>query len=227
MDIKSPIADKFSEFLDELINDKNKPYKDITFQIFYDLFKIRVSQWKYKVLAKREVDFTLSDIFQDLLAHYFRILLPHEYTVICEYKKGKVRPDILIKKNNKNWAVIEVKTTIGWNRELVRNDNYLNRLKTIRETFNTPKKRTFYIFEAAANVNKHFYEIFKSNKRDKIRDYIYPLFLNSAHPFFLSNEKDRKNNYEEFSDREIFEFYKKNLVTRLDYIINKKIIDHT
>jgi len=41
------------------------------------------------------------------------------------------------------------------------------------------------------------------------------LFLNKAHPFFLSNEKDRKNNYEDFSDKEIFRFYKENVATSL------------
>lgn len=92
---------------------------------------MRTYQWKYKVLFKREVDFSLSDIFQDLLIHYFRILLPQGYAVFCEHKEGKVRPDILIKKNEKNYAVIEVKTTIGWNRDLIKNDNYLKRLKLL------------------------------------------------------------------------------------------------
>jgi len=223
MKVKSPISDKFTEFLNELLSTTHKPYKDITYQLFYDLFKIRSSQWKYKVLSKREVDFSLSDIFQDLLAHYFRILLPNEYVVYCEHKKGKVRPDILIKKNDKNWAVIEVKTTIGWDRALIKNDKYLKRLRILSQTFNVPINRTFYIFEAARNVNSHFYKIFKNKKRDKICKYIYPLFLNNAHPFFLSNERDRKNNYEEFDDSEIFKFYKENVATTLDYIIEKKI----
>lgn len=224
MKIKSPISDKFSEFLDELLSTAHKPYKDITYQIYYDLFKIRSSQWKYKVLSKREVDFSLSDIFQDLLTHYFRILLPKEYVVLSEHKNDKVRPDILIKKNNKNWSVIEVKTTIGWNRDLIKNDNYLKRLRILSQTFKVPIQRTFYIFETARNVNRHFYEIFEKNSRDKMRDYIYPLFLNNAHPFFLSKARDRKNNYEVFDDTEIFRLYKENVATPLEDIIKKKIM---
>jgi hypothetical protein len=224
MKVKSPVSDKFTEFLNELLSTGHKPCKDITYQLFYDLFKMRSSQWKYKVLSKREVDFSLSDIFQDLLAHYFRILLPKEYSVYCEHKKGKVRPDILIKRNEKNWAVIEIKTTIGWNRDLIKNNNYLKRLRLLNETFSVPIKRTFYIFEAARNVNRNFYEIFEKNKKDKIRSYIYPLFLNNPHPFFLSDERDRKNNYEEFNDKEVYKLYKGNVVTPLDYIIRKKIM---
>lgn len=226
MKIKSPISDKFSEFLNELLRTEHTPYKDITFQIYYDLFKIRSSQWKYKVLSKREVDFSLSDIFQDLLTHYLRILLPKDYVIYSEHKRGEVRPDILIKKGDKDWSVIEVKTTIGWKRDLIKNGNYLKRLHILSRTFNVPIQRTFYVFEAARNVNRDFFEIFEEDKKNKIRDYIYPLFLNNAHPYFLSNERDRKNNYEDFGDTEIFRFYKEKekVVTSLDYIIENKIM---
>ena len=224
MKIKSPISDKFSEFLDELLSTTHKPYKDITYQIYFDLFRIRSSQWKYKVLSKREVDFSLSDIFQDLLTHYFKILLPKEYVVLSEHKTGKVRPDILIKKNNKNWSVIEVKTTIGWRRDLIKNDNYLKRLRILSQTFKVPLQRTFYIFEAARNVNRHFYEIFEKNSRDKMRDYIYPLFLNNPHPFFLSKARDRRNKYEVFDETEIVRLYKENVATPLEDIIKRKIM---
>jgi hypothetical protein len=151
-------------------------------------------------------------------------LLPQGYAVFCEHKEGKVRPDILIKKNEKNYAVIEVKTTIGWNRNLIKNDNYLKRLKLLSKAFNVSMKRTFFIFEAARNVNKHFYEIFKENKIHKVRNYIYPLFLNNAHPFFLSNKRDRKNNYEEFDDAEIYKLYKDNVITTIEDIIKRKIL---
>jgi hypothetical protein len=226
MKIKSPISDKFSNFLNELLSTTHKPCKDITYQLFYDLFKIRSYQWKYKVLFRREVDFSLSDIFQDLLIHYFRILLPQDYVIFCEHKKGKVRPDILIQRNEKDWVIIEVKTTIGWNRDLVKNDNYLKRLRLLGEAFNVSIKRTFFIFEAARNVNNHFYEIFKENKRHKVRNYIYPLFLNNAHPFFLSSKRKRKrkNNYEEFDDAEIYKLYKDNVITTIEYIIKRKIL---
>ena len=97
-----------------------------------------------------------------------------------------MRPDILIKKNNKNWSVSKCSPTIGWRRDLIKNDNYLKTLCILSQTFKVPLQRTFYIFEAARNVNRHFYEIFEKNSRDKMRDYIYPLFLDPPHPFFLS-----------------------------------------
>ncbi|MBI1822203.1 MAG: hypothetical protein HY036_09460 [Nitrospirae bacterium] len=229
MKVRSPISDKYSFFLNALLKINKKLSGDVSYHLFYDLFKIRAAQWKYKVKANREVDSALSDVFQDLIAHYFRVLLPKRFEVLCEHKKDKVQPDIIITKNGKYWAAIEVKTTIGWTRDLVKKENYRKRLRTLSQTFGISQKRAFYIFEAARNVNREFLEIFEKDKPHKLRRHIYPLFLNNAHPFNLSEIKgnDRKNYYEEFLDNEIYDLYKRNRVTRnpLQAIIRKKILD--
>jgi hypothetical protein len=222
MKYKSPIAKSFENLLLSL--EKTKSYKnkeDILFKIYYDLFKIRQAQWAYKIKINRKIDYSLSEIFQDIISHYLRSSLPKTYSIFLEQYQGRLRPDILIKKNGINWSIIEVKTTIGWNRKLVEDQNYLVRLKQLQKEFNIPIKRVFYIFEAARNVNKKFFDIFKDNKKHKIKNFIFPLFLNSAAPYHLIKTKNKI--YKHYSDKEIFQLYKANKITDFKEILRKII----
>jgi hypothetical protein len=218
---KSKISEHFEKFLESLQSEnKNIDHSDITFQIYYDLFKIRDAQWRYKLRVNRSIDYSLADIFQDIVAHYFRKCLPKKYTVFIEYKEGRLRPDILIKKENKNWAVIEIKTTIGWNRDLVKNDEYLVRLQELSKQFKVPLKRVFYIFESSRNVNKNFAELFKGDKKSKITNYILPLFEHSAAPYHLS-KKGKIDGFKKYNDKEILSIYKSNKITNFKDIIER------
>jgi hypothetical protein len=154
MKIKSPISEKYGAFLKALLSDTVKPHKDISCQIFYDLFRIREFQWQYKVEFGMEVDASLSDIFQDIIAHYLKVLT--NYEILCEHKQGKLRPDILIRTKGRNKAVIEVKTTIGYNRNLIKENTYKNRLEELSREFKVPITKTLYIFEGANNVTSDF-----------------------------------------------------------------------
>ena len=81
MKIKSPISEKYGAFLNALLDNTVTPHEDISYQIFYDLFRIREFQWQYKVEFSREVDSSLSDIFQDIIAHYLKILSKYEISL--------------------------------------------------------------------------------------------------------------------------------------------------
>ncbi len=218
---KSPIAENFKNFL-LAMQDTNKTDlpEDVSFQIFYDLFKIREAQWEYSKNFRREIDFSLADIFQDIIAHYLKRLLPTKYEIILEYKQNKKRPDILIKKDGKPCSVIEIKTTIGWNRDLVKGENYLGRLKELSEEFKVPINKVFYIFEASRNVNKEFFEFFKRDSKEKIKEYIFPLFEHSASPYYFSKRSSKKE-FNNYSSEEIYSLYLKNKITSFDKILQK------
>ena len=218
MKVGTNISKSFGLFLDSLQSEEqSKLSKDTTFQIFYDLFRIREAQLKYKVKTNRGVDYSLSDIFQDIVAPYLRICLPDEYEVLLEHKQGKLRPDILIDKGNKHWAIIEIKTTIGWNRELVKNEKYMERLEELRKEFNLPLERIFYIFESSRNVSKEFASKYDDEgDKSKIKKFVLPLFKNNASP-------DKRASSKKFGDEEIHQRYKKDRILTSDFnvIINK------
>lgn len=218
---KSSISKHFEKFLDALQKEnKNNCNNDLSFQIYYDLFRIREAQWSYKLNVKRMVDYALSDIFQDIIAHYLRMSLSKEYSVLLEHKEGKLRPDIIVKRGDKNWAIIEVKTTIGWNRGLVKKNEYLSRLKTLSKQFKVPLKRVFYIFESSRNVNKDFAALFKEKKKSKIAKFILPLFDQNAAPYYIS-KKEKNKGFKKYSDKEIFDLYKRGKITDFKNILKR------
>jgi hypothetical protein len=219
MRIASPISKTYGSFLKALLDNAVKPYKDISYQIFYDLFRIREYQWQYKVEFDREVDASLSDIFQDLIAHYLKILT--KYEILCEHKQGKLQPDILIRNKGRNKAIIEVKTTIGRNRDLIKGNDYKKRLENLAKEFEVPIERTFYIFEAANNVTRDFSEIFRSRKDHEVKKYIFPLFHKTAHPFNISNIRNRRREYQKFTDSEVYDLYCRSKLTDFNDILKK------
>jgi hypothetical protein len=224
MKIKSKISKHFEKFLEALQSeDEDIDHPDIGFQIYYDLFKIRDAQWKYKLNVNRKIDYSLSDIFQDIVAHYLRKYLPKKYNILIEDKDdGKLRPDILIKKGDKNWAVIEIKTTIGWKRGIVDDKKeYLERLKKLSKQFKVPMEKTFYIFEASRNVNKKFSEEFRGDKTSEIPDFIFPLFERGPSAYYLTPKKKREEGFKKYKDKEILSFYKANKITDFKHIIKK------
>jgi len=143
--------------------------------------------------------------------------LPKEFEVFLEYKKGISRPDILIKKDGNYWSIIEVKTTIGWNRDLIKDGQHTQRLEELSNLFNVPLERIFYIFESSRNVNKSFANEFGSPSREKYND-IFPLFSISAAPYYLTKNKKAHKRY---SDKEILEIYSNSKITDFKDIIKR------
>ncbi|MDD3976508.1 MAG: hypothetical protein PHN22_05085 [Candidatus ainarchaeum sp.] len=228
---ESKFGKNYGLFLDSFL-EKNtiSETEDISKLIYLDLFLIRQAQWNYKIKFNRKIDSSVSDIFQDLIAYYLKNSLSNEYQVILEEKTGKLRPDILIKKNGSNHSIIEIKTTIGWDRKLIENKNYMDRIIELSTEFNVLEKRIFYIFESYANVNKGFKKVFEmKNSEDKeIFDYIFPLFKDSPAPYYINKKsKDKKAadaDYKLFKAEEIENLYNQNKYTEFKQIL-KKITD--
>lgn len=213
--MESKIANNFNKLLESLSDTHRRiNSKKVSWLIYYNIFRIRESQWKYKVDFKRKIDYSLSNIFQDIVAHYLKKTLSSNFEVIIEEKIGKVRPDILIRKNGKNWAAIEIKTNIGWNRWLVNEENHKIRLKQLSKQLNISFSRVFYIFETIENVNKTFVERFNKNH---FKGDILPLFRFRPRPRSFTKKHKR------FSDKEIRKLFIENKIT--DFAeIKRKIV---
>ena len=176
MIIRSPIGVSFADHLEAFADDKQPVHSDVLFQIFYDLYKIRQALIKYKQAVRRRNIWTTADIFQDLIAKYLRINLP-DYEVSLEYvEKNKKRPDIMIKKEGKNYAIIEAKTTVGWKRDFVRKGKFKERLLELSEAYSVPSERVFYVFESSTNVGKDFERMFSDEGNRDVKEAIIPLF---------------------------------------------------
>ena len=182
----SEIADSYNSFLSTLLQIK-KPLEDCTIQLFADLYLIRKNQQQYNNEKKRKISFSSADIFQDLLALYLSNMLSDDYSLFIEEKSGKLRPDILVRKNDKNHAIIEVKTSIGWNRGLIKNNLFKDRLRNLSKQFKVPQKRIIYVFESAGNVNSVFKQQVLSRKKNKYNNNIVALFNETADPKSIKN----------------------------------------
>ena len=210
--MNSSIGKTFESFLDSLSSsDTSNDDKDISFQIFYDIAKIRIAQFRYKKSFHRKRDFSLADIFQDILAHYLKNHLGEGFKVVLEEGK-KPRPDILIKKNDQNWAIIEAKTNLSWVRPLVKDSKYKERLELLSNEFDIPLDRVFYVTEYAKGVSKEFEEIMKNDKNEaeeaaEIKKFIIPLFIWTIQPHYLIKEKMIET-IADLTDERIKEFYK-------------------
>jgi hypothetical protein len=218
MNYKSEFGEKYNSFLNHFLKKEIINRNEVSKRIFLDLFKIRQAQLEFKNKFNRHIDSSLSDIFQDLIAFYLKNTLPKEYEIYLEEKKDKYRPDILIKKNKINHAIIEVKTTIGWNRELMKDKNYMLRVNELENIFTVDKSKIFYIFESYANLSKDFKKIFESrnfNGNEDLPNYFFVLFKADQRPvpyYILKKEKikfisdeyiyNRMNNaiYNDFSE---------------------------
>jgi len=232
MNNRHSISENYGVFLDSYLNIKkenieNYTDRKISIEIYYQVFKIHYYAGRYSKRFNRGVKHSTADVFQDIIAYYLKVFLNSDYDVVLETAKGKCRPDILIKKNGKNHFVIEIKTSIGWNRKSIVDGTIKNRIKKLSEVFDVNKNKIIFIFETHGNVNKEFSERYwdkieaKPNKRPVVFPYnqIYPLF-NSSDPYYMLNEFDRNDLYERtIGDKKIAELAKKNIVTGFEKII--------
>ena len=143
-----------------------------------------------------------------------------------EEKRGKIQPDILIYKEKKPHFVIEIKTTIGWDRNGPK-DSFPKRIKDIAKLLSIPSENIIYIFQNPYNVNKAFLEKYfntttkKPNPRPIEFPYsqIFPLF-SGEDPFYWKHEDiDRNKEYKKYKDEDIFEWSKGLIVSKFEDII--------
>ncbi len=206
---------------------------DISEAIFFHLCKIRYAEWKHMINFSRHRSHTISDIFQDIVAFYIKAALPKEFSVELEKREGTTQPDIIIKKNGNYEFLIEIKTSIGYERPNMNHsdpyENFRKRVKNLSNNFSVPEQKIIYVFESHSNVNAKFSENFwdkHQNKAKKVRptefplSIIFPLF-NSSNPYYWKYDKgfDKTKEYKEITDAEFMEKAKRNIVTPIEEVI--------
>ena len=81
--------------------------RDLSHALYVQLCQIKLAAWRHKVNFRRARRHSLADIFQDLVAYYFRAALPKEYDVRLEEarkvqiggKKVTLQPEICVRLN--------------------------------------------------------------------------------------------------------------------------------
>lgn len=234
-DLYSQLLDSFS--VNEKIDIGYLETNIISKTIFLDLVKMKHSGWKMKINFKRNKKHTISEFFQDIIAFYLNAVLPDNYEVEIEKKIKKTQPDIAIKKDNKYCFLIEVKTTIGYQRpEKNSSDPYWKfreRVDELAENFTTVRKENIiYIFEDHGNVGKDFSEKFWDKKNHKPQktptefpfSIIKPLF-NGNDPYYWDwsskNGFNKKNEYPEIDETKVFDLAENNIVTKFEDIVKQ------
>ena len=228
------ISKYYSDFLDSFlyiddIDDLDLTKNDISKAIFIHVFRIKLSQWKYKVMFNRKKSMAISDIFQDIVALYIGLSLGSDFEVIVEEKIGQIQPDILIKFKGKNLFILEIKTTIGWERELL-DGKMQQRLNELANAASISKDNIVYIFMSPWNVNKEFackyWDSITDTPKQLPQDFPYnkirPL-MTREDPFYWKNigNINKQNKYLEFSDKEIEDMAIKNIVIPIEITITE------
>lgn len=235
------ISERYAQFLESFSPAKPRlTYESgdtsISSAMYYNICQMKYAGWKHRVNFKRSVKHSLAEIFQDTIAFFLNRYLPGDYSVHLEVKRNRLRPDILIKKNDINHFIIEVKTSIGWNRGQVENyytpgNNMRERISKLSTTFNIPEDNVIYIFEDYSNVSKAFSkkDWDKENlcptprPTDKPFSFIYPLF-HASDPYYWDwkdhQPLDRDKEFPDITKEEIALRSQTNIVTPFELILD-------
>jgi len=231
-ELYSQLLDSFT--INEKINVDLLKSNRISKTIFLDLAKMKHADWRMKVKFNRHRRHTISEFFQDIIVFYLNACLPDNFEIELEKKINKTQPDIAIKKNGKYIFIIEVKTTIGYERPDKNSSdpykNFRNRVRDLANNFKVPKENIIYIFEDHGNAGKEFSEKFWDRKNHKPKlpptdfpfSIIKPLF-NEDDPYYWKHEKsfNRQINYIPYDEETIFRLAESNIVTKFEDIINQ------
>ncbi len=188
LNMKTDEGKYFSKYLEALERQPVLLENSNSFTIYVAVFEMRMAMWRYCVNVNRNKEYSFADYFQDIVAKHIQSLLKKNCTVFLEEKDSNFRPDIIIKKKDEILAIIEIKTTVGWNRDLVLEDGYLERINEIAEHYSISPEKVFFIFESSGNVNGEFKAEVCKSKDNKYSGKIYPLFSENAHPFFMPDK---------------------------------------
>ena len=246
----------YKKFLDEFTNVEKQSYDssktDVTMALYKDWFEMHSATWEHAIKTGRDTRLALADVFQDLLVHYLDTFLPQEYNAIPEYtiqSKPKLQVDIAVKKNNKICFLIEVKTTLGWDRGSIdskMNEGDVSELKVVKrreqiaKATGIDKENVIYILSSFLNVKKYFEEQFwikesrsdvglpivlNERRQDEPFNFIYPMF-NQYDPRYITQKKikgfDAKNSehLKLYNDDEITNLAKENICTPFEQILD-------
>jgi hypothetical protein len=231
-DLYSQLLDSFS--VKEKIDNCQLETNNISKTIYLDLAKMKLSGWRMKINFRRHKRHTIAEFFQDIIVFYLNATLPDNYQVELEKKINKTQIDIAIKKDNEYIFLIEVKTTIGYERPDKNSSEpykkFSDRVKDLSQNFRVLKENIIYIFEDHGNVGKEFSEKFWDKKNNKPKkpptefpySIIKPLF-NGNDPYYWKQKKgiNRQNEYTEFDEATIFGRAEKNIVTKFEDIVKQ------
>ena len=233
----------YENFLDSFSDYSKTAYDssslDVSINLFKDWFAMHSATWKHSLDSKRDTRLALADIFQDIVAHYLNKFLPDGYHAFPEHtiqNSPKLQVDIVIKKDGRIIFLIELKTTLGYDRGSVVKTNDVTELKVykrrqqIADACGIDKKNVIFILASFGNVSRLFAEQYwiKSNssnngspvdvdKRSKDEPYsfIYPLF-DGYDPRYMKN----MDPYKKYNNQELIVLAQKNLCTPFEHILD-------
>ena len=129
--------------------------KDITKAILLRMKAYYNTQNKIKEFLNKRYLPAGSDFFVETIAFYLKVILDIENIGLevhserqIRQKKGTIRPDISVWKNNKVVAIVECKTQLGWNRDKWEED-FKKRESKLKKEF--PNAKAFLVVMTSKN----------------------------------------------------------------------------
>lgn len=227
------ISKLFSSFIEAYadieVEDFDLESNTISEEIYKHIFRIKVSLWKHNIEFNRRKRMALPDIFQDIIALYVKIALKEDFEVILEERSGRLQPDILIKHKGLNLFILEIKTSIGWDRGSI-NGSIQKRIKELSNEFNIPNENIVYIFQSPWNVNKQFANRYWNIKENTPRELPVDFPFNKIRPLLTADDPyywehtdgfNRDLEYIEFSEECISSKSKGSIVVPLELTIKE------
>lgn len=220
------LSEHYINFIEALSDYENVEFdledNEMSKSIFKHIFKIKLAQWKLRIKFKREKKTAISDLFQDIIAYYLKTYFSDDYEIILEQKKGRLRPDILIKYKKKNLFIIEIKTDLGFARKSV-NDGIPKRIENLSKEFNVLKDNIVYILISPYNINKAFREKYWDNTKQEAHKLPSEFPYNKIRPL-LANEdpyysKKEKIGPEDYTDKKINDLAESSIIIPLEKTI--------
>lgn len=129
--------------------------KDITKAILFRMKAYYDTQNKIKKFLNKRYLSAASDFFVEAIAFYLKLIIDINginFEVYSERqikpRRGAIRPDISVWKNDKVVAIIECKTQLGWNRDKWEED-FKKRESKLQDTF--PNAKAFLVVMTSEN----------------------------------------------------------------------------
>ena len=129
--------------------------RDITKAILLRMKAYYDAQNKIKEFLNKRYLSAASDFFVETIAFYLKVIFDIEDIGLevhserqIRQKKGTIRPDISVWKNNKVVAIVECKTQLGWNRDKWEED-FKKRESKLKDEF--PNAKAFLVVMTSKN----------------------------------------------------------------------------
>lgn len=171
--------------------------KDVTKAILFRMRAYYFSQNKIKDFLSKRYIAAASDFFVETVAFYLKLILDIKKTGLGLHserqimkKRGSIRPDISIWKNEAPISIIECKTQLGWNRDRWEPD-FIEREEKLKSTY--PSSNAFLLVMSSQNwhgfpennkVGNQYFTLSSVWPTDIIKDDIDEVILNPIEKLF-------------------------------------------